>query len=53
LDEESAGDENVDPEQENGKDKVEENKDGKTEKDINKEYDMDDYDDGKYREYLT
>ena len=48
LDEDSAGDENVDPEQENGKDTVEESKDVKREKDINEEYDMDNYDDGKF-----
>jgi len=48
LDEESEGDENADPKQEkmNGEDvNTKDNIDEKGEKDINKEYDMDNYDD--------
>ena len=46
LDEESEGDENVDPEQEKTPEgSVEKDKNGET--DIIKEYDMDNYDDGK------
>ena len=50
LDEESEGDENVDPEQEKtpeGSVEKEKNIDKNGETDIIKEYDMDNYDDGK------
>ena len=48
LDEESEGDENVDPKEENVPEAIvkDETVDEKGEKDINKEYDMDNYDDG-------